>query len=161
GIDRADFALVLIGLALPFARPGDRVADLPVGLERRAHHVALDEVRHGQRRPDFARRGLDIDGNVDFVGHGRSPLQLGNAGLWRAVQLTRRPSRQTPRTTGEPPSISTRTRSARLPIEISPRSLRPAAVAGCRDTIATACGKPSPSTFSVRRNTACSSENGM
>ncbi|MCY1556463.1 hypothetical protein D9M68_932170 [compost metagenome] len=54
------------------------------------------------------------------------------------AQLTLFPSFQTARTPGTRPEPETRTRSALLPMAISPRSLRPAALAGFSVTVARA-----------------------
>src|SRR5690606_5481967 len=78
-----------------------------------------------------------------------------------AHQATRRPSRQPVRTTGMSPSSRTRTRSARRPGSITPRSVRPTASAGFFDTFATACGSEIPSTTSPRKKVACRRLKGM
>ena len=49
------------------------------------------------------------------------------------------------------PSTRTRTRPARRPCSMMPRSLRPTASAGFFDTMATACGSEMPSTISPRK----------
>src|SRR5690606_7118754 len=75
-------------------------------------------------------------------------------------QLTRRPCRHTPRTTGAVSALRTRTRSARMPTAISPRSSRCAARAGLRVTSPTDSGSEIPSTTSGSWNAAIISENG-
>ena len=62
--------------------------------------------------------------------------------------MTRLPSRHTVRTTARPSTSRTRTRSARLPGAISPRSMRPTASAGLRLTLATDWGS---ATLAYRR----------
>ena len=55
-----DLALVLVGAALVLAAPGDRAADLPVGLDHGAEHVLLDLRGVGQGRPHSLRGGVDV-----------------------------------------------------------------------------------------------------
>src|SRR5690606_37433529 len=72
------------------------------------------------------------------------------------AHATRRPSRQTDRTTGTPEGRRTRTISARLPGAIWPRSSSPTVRAGFAETMVTACGKSMLSTVSARMKGACS-----
>src|SRR5260370_30110661 len=60
---------------------------------------------------------------------------------WCFGHATRRPSRQTLRTTGVSRATCTRMRSARLPTAISPRSARPTASAGVLVTVPTAAAR--------------------
>ena len=79
----------------------------------------------------------------------------------RGHHATRFPSRQTVRTTGTCSSTRTRTRSARRPISIAPRSASPTASAGFFETIAIACGNEIASTTSPRKNADWIRLNGM
>src|SRR5258705_3205223 len=56
-----NLALVLIPPALPFARPRDRTAFLPIGAYIRVKHVLLACRWTHQRCPDLAWRGIDRD----------------------------------------------------------------------------------------------------
>src|SRR5436190_1510568 len=60
-LEREDRALVLIGLALPFASVDERAPDPPVGLRVHAEEPPLDQLRCGQRVPDLIDRCIDRD----------------------------------------------------------------------------------------------------
>src|SRR5690606_14722903 len=111
-------------------------------LFRIAHHRILTAAR----RPH--------DGDKHTLPYRKGRLVLSALDRGGNDHATRRPSRQTVRTTGMPSSSRTRTRSARRPGSITPRSLRPTASAGFLETFATASGSVMPSTASLRKNAA-------
>ncbi len=81
----------------------------------------------GAARTDHQNKPPWSDRRQPITGYGRS-----------FRHATRRPSRQTLRTTGMSRATCTRIRSARLPMAISPRSLSPTASAGVLVTVRTA-----------------------
>ena len=97
-------------------------------------HAVYDEGKVVAPLPDAALRAM--------AGRVGQPMPVGNEGAGtdrqRSRHMTRCPSRHTVRTTGTLWSTMTRTRSARLPTAISPRSVKPAASAGVFDTMRTA-----------------------
>src|SRR3954464_14046118 len=93
------------------------------------------------------------------AGPDRRPPSTGN--LRHVPHPTRRPSRQTLRTTGTSRATCTRIRSARLPTAISPRSARPTASAGVLLTVRTADAKSIAGTCRGNCRAAISRLEGM
>ena len=104
-----------------------------------AQAVSTDQ----QRAQAAARRGR-IDHR--HPGHGAVPPVsfLRERSMFagrKSSQITRSPRLQTPRTSGMSPVSRTRTRSARRPVAMRPRSSSPTRAAGVAVTVRTARGK--------------------
>src|SRR5690606_8671502 len=130
----------------------DMILDLDIG--RPGHQPP----REAEAAIALQRLARAVDQRV-LAGPGRADHQHQYTRLFLA-QLTRCPARHTARTAGSGASAATRTRSARLPGAISPRSSSPAARAGLSVTVARAWQRSSPSPRCGNRKAACNSAKG-
>src|ERR1700730_183361 len=65
-LDFQNFPLVLIGLALPLARPGNGAAHLPIGLHVGSVQVLFDQLGLGEPVPDRVDRSIDRDALLGY-----------------------------------------------------------------------------------------------
>src|SRR5262245_1461730 len=114
---------------------------------------AVDQrVLAGAARPDHQHQAAGPD---------QAGPRVAGPRVEHPTHATRLPHRHTLRTTGTWCATRTRIRSARLPVAISPRSLRPTASAGVLVTVRTAAARSMAGTASGSRKAAISKLAGM
>src|ERR1700738_4370047 len=166
-----------MAMRLPVNREVALAPRLPEGLK--AHLLVIFEGRglprhHAARKDDVAVIGAGGPGQPDqriLAGPAgtdhqdeatwsdrRQPMTCYGRSFGHA---TRRPSRQTLRTTGTSRATCTRIRSARLPAAISPRSARPTASAGVLVTVRIADARSMAGTRCGNCSAAISRLDGM